>query len=413
MYNKFLILVKLNIIYGTEKFLINLDFDYNFTLSGLIPYIANIIGVGKDAGDNLILLDSNKEILSPNCKIIELIIMSPNKYNSITVKLNKSYKTKSFESKGLSQCISSNYLQRTNEKTLRNENYYENKKYFEPNSKEIDISEINYDKISPSYSEIISNINNTHSLGNNMHIDEVRERDKREKSPCNETNKTNRKSKTYSSDGFSYYKSKYNYPQSDLYSDLSEKILDKNKIYKKNEGQEFATFAENMDENVKFSNLKIYNNKFDIEKNNYDYSKNYFYDKKDHTEERRLKTQIKVKNNYSSKTKNKIEEYNSFEENNDYEAFPQDDPSNKYNYSPVSREKLTLEDNEFPNKSKVASEKRNFRDREEIRIVNSVNEINNKPRRLIEDKNHSREQEIMDIRERYEKKMKNNGIHNF
>ena len=77
--------MKLTIIFNNEFYTISLDFDYNFTLSGLIPYIQNILKLNKDSIDKMIILDNEKEILSPNCRIVELMIINPSKFKTLTI----------------------------------------------------------------------------------------------------------------------------------------------------------------------------------------------------------------------------------------------------------------------------------------------------------------------------------------
>lgn len=89
--------MKLNIIYEGQRYQITLDFDYTFTLSGLIPYITNIIGNGK--AEQMIILDSNGEILSPNCKIIELMIINPAQYKTLSLKTGESFRMDKIEPK--------------------------------------------------------------------------------------------------------------------------------------------------------------------------------------------------------------------------------------------------------------------------------------------------------------------------
>jgi hypothetical protein len=328
--------------------------------------------------------------------------MCPSKYNTITVKVNKSYRSKTPERRNeFRKTMSSGILDTTKEKIIKNDNY-NIIKY----NKESDISEINYEKILPSASEINLNTNNT--IGNTIYIEQTR--DQRDRFPYMDSAKTNKKTNTYSSDGFSYFKSKYNYSQKNLNSDLAVTKFDKNKFIQKYDGQNLATFAENRDDNIKMINNKNHNINMESDIS-YNYNKNEQFDKKDNSEERKLKSQG-LKSNYSNKTKNHIQEnHNSFEENNEYNLLTPEGykiSNNKYfnKYSPVRRENITISQNDANiniNKSKNQTDKRIFRDEASVGI--SLIEFN-KTRGKMDDKKPTRDQEILDIRERYEKKLK-------
>jgi hypothetical protein len=73
--------LKLTIIYDEKKFQISLDFDLNFQLLQLIPYIS----VLTTKSEKIIIYDKNMEILSPNMKIVDLIMINPIKYKTLTV----------------------------------------------------------------------------------------------------------------------------------------------------------------------------------------------------------------------------------------------------------------------------------------------------------------------------------------
>jgi hypothetical protein len=74
--------VILTIIYNDKKYEIHLDDDKTYTLAALIPYIKTILGISEE----LIITNSSNEILTPNCKIVEMILIDSSKYKNLNIK---------------------------------------------------------------------------------------------------------------------------------------------------------------------------------------------------------------------------------------------------------------------------------------------------------------------------------------
>ncbi len=69
-------------------YIMSLDYNISTELSYLIPYIkliCNIQVIYCNIQDDIILLDNDENILSPSCKIIDLITIYPKKYSTIKV----------------------------------------------------------------------------------------------------------------------------------------------------------------------------------------------------------------------------------------------------------------------------------------------------------------------------------------
>jgi hypothetical protein len=74
--------VILTINYNDTKYEIFLEDDKNYTLADLIPYIQTLLGITE----GLIITNANNEILAPNSKIVELILIDSTKYKNLSIK---------------------------------------------------------------------------------------------------------------------------------------------------------------------------------------------------------------------------------------------------------------------------------------------------------------------------------------
>ncbi len=72
----------LTIIYNDKKYQIHLEDDKTYSLAALIPYIQTILGLSEE----LIITNSSNEILTPNCKIVEMILIDSPKYKNLNIK---------------------------------------------------------------------------------------------------------------------------------------------------------------------------------------------------------------------------------------------------------------------------------------------------------------------------------------
>lgn len=73
----------------------SLDLDLETSLFSLISYFKKFSkesNQSTESESNIIILDNEQEILSPNCKIVELILLNPTKYRNLSIKNGLSVK---------------------------------------------------------------------------------------------------------------------------------------------------------------------------------------------------------------------------------------------------------------------------------------------------------------------------------
>ncbi len=104
--------MKLSVSYDKEKHIITIDFDTNFMLKDLLPYLNSLFKSPFKEG--FIIYDSDLEILSPNCKIVELIIINPKKYKNLILKTKNHKIFESLENKSKPNSKSFYYFSKEN-----------------------------------------------------------------------------------------------------------------------------------------------------------------------------------------------------------------------------------------------------------------------------------------------------------
>ena len=296
---------------------IQLDFDPNFTTELLINSLLELV---KIQGSSIYLVTYDNEILMPNIKIIDLILLNPKKYKNL--RLLSSYE----EYNSISLNLQSNNL------TKKNENYEYNHRSKSELNLEDNYSYINRENVSrPSY--------------NNY--------DKKElPSPSEESYK------------FNNYKSK----DDDLLLSMNSNEDFNNLDSKKDEKNYLNSIAQNTTNQTNNLNIPSYKNYLNDTK----YSSNKFGDEQEKPEKKSYNYKEKLtyldKDSMNRSKDNLVEDYN-FDKNilnnktfdrssNNHElgnnnSSTPTETSGKYNYSERLKEDL--------NRQRFMSEKRTFR----------------------------------------------------
>ena len=76
--------LKLTFSYNKKNVLIQLDFDSNYNIKDLENFLKEIFGLNNN--DKIFIMCKNgKEILAPNLKIVDLILLNPQKYKNLII----------------------------------------------------------------------------------------------------------------------------------------------------------------------------------------------------------------------------------------------------------------------------------------------------------------------------------------
>ena len=82
-------LVSLTLNYDERSINLQLDFDRNLNLDTLLQFFRDIFRLSViillNQENRVYVLNSNQELLSPNCKIVDLILINPGKYKTLTI----------------------------------------------------------------------------------------------------------------------------------------------------------------------------------------------------------------------------------------------------------------------------------------------------------------------------------------
>ena len=76
--------LKLNFTYNKKNVLIQLDFDSNYNIRDLENFLKEIFGLNNNE-KIFIMCKNGKEILTPNLKIVDLILLNPLKYKNLII----------------------------------------------------------------------------------------------------------------------------------------------------------------------------------------------------------------------------------------------------------------------------------------------------------------------------------------
>ena len=76
--------LKLNFNFNKKNVLIQLDFDSNYTIKDLENFLKDIFNINKEE-KIFIICKNGKEILTPNLKIVDLILLNPLKYKNLII----------------------------------------------------------------------------------------------------------------------------------------------------------------------------------------------------------------------------------------------------------------------------------------------------------------------------------------
>ena len=76
--------LKLNFTYNKKNVLIQLDFDSNYNIKDLEIFLKEIFGLNNNE-KIFIMCKNGKEILTPNLKIVDLILLNPLKYKNLII----------------------------------------------------------------------------------------------------------------------------------------------------------------------------------------------------------------------------------------------------------------------------------------------------------------------------------------
>jgi hypothetical protein len=133
--------VKINLSYdNSEHIQISLDLDLETQLSSLISYFKNFSKENNsEKYNNLIVLDSDQEILSPNCRIVELVLLNPSKYRNLNIRLGSSIKRGNLQNFSNQQNLQN--FSNFQENTYKD---YESKPKYTPHSHQANENNFNY-----------------------------------------------------------------------------------------------------------------------------------------------------------------------------------------------------------------------------------------------------------------------------
>ena len=171
--------LKLNFTYNKKNVLIQLDFDSNYNIKDLENFLKEIFGLNNNE-KIFIMCKNGKEILTPNLKIVDLILLNPLKYKNLIIVNEINNNNLIFnELNEIDNYNNNNEIRKKENNKINNTtNFYDkNINYERPkiNTNEILNNNIiynlksnvdvfkNYNKYNHKYNNNNNNINNTHN----------------------------------------------------------------------------------------------------------------------------------------------------------------------------------------------------------------------------------------------------------